>query len=221
MRFATAALLLIILCLPALAQDPTVVSPEYYSVLLENEYVRVISLEMPPGASDEKHSHPDSLIFYLNDSEVKVHKHDGTSIKAKLKKHTVFYQTAVTHQVTNVGSTPVRAISFELKQPVGGPVEVELAPQVVAPDTNSLLLDNDRVRVVYTINPAGSAGALHEHIQMVAYVVNDSHYRITVAGGEPVERKLPAGSALWIDPVTHALENIGDTDSIVLHVEIK
>jgi len=221
MRVTVITLLLVLVSLPILAQDPTVVSSEYYSVLLENDHLRVIEFKLPVGEEDQWHAHPDSLIFYLTTARVSVSKPEGKIITATLKEHTVFYQPAGEHQVKNIGDVSVHAVSFELKQPVGGLDSVELSPAEVAPDTNSMLLDNDRVRVVYTTTPPGNPPVLHQHIQMAVFAASDAVLRITPEGGEPRELSITKGSVIWSPPVRHTVENIGTEPVVLLHVEIK
>jgi hypothetical protein len=39
--------------------DPIESSPDHYTILLENEHVRMLEMIVPPGESDIRHSHPE------------------------------------------------------------------------------------------------------------------------------------------------------------------
>lgn len=222
MRLIVRVLLILLICTASVfAQDPVDVSGDYYKTLLENEYIRVISLDLPVGAEDQPHSHPDALIFYLNNAKVSVLKADGSRINAELKRHAVFFQRATSHQVRNIGNTPVRAISFELIEPVGGEDSVSLAPHEVASSTNSMVFENERVRVTYTVTKPGHVGIMHEHIDMAVYAVTPAKLRITAEGQEPRTINIDAGSVIWSPPVRHTVDNTGESEVILLHVEIK
>ena len=45
--------------------------------------------------------------------------------------------------------------------------------------------------------------------------------RLTNAAGESVDVELPEGMTRWLDAQTHSGENIGDTETHVLFVELK
>ncbi len=60
-------------------------SPEVYSVLAENDQMRVILGTWQPGQSDTWHSHPASAVYYLDDCELKGMLPDGTVKKPSRK----------------------------------------------------------------------------------------------------------------------------------------
>ena len=43
----------------------------------------------------------------------------------------------------------------------------------------------------------------------------------TSPDGQTMEADMPAGHTLYMDPVDHATENIGDTESLAILVELK
>ena len=52
-----------------MAQDPVEVAPNVYSVLFENERVRLLEVREAPGESSAMHSHPDYVIYSLGDGK--------------------------------------------------------------------------------------------------------------------------------------------------------
>ncbi len=100
---------------------------------------------------------------------------------------------------------------------------------VAAPKHHALLLEDDRVRVLYTTIPAGDVVPLHTHRWGgVAYVQSWSHFirrdeRGNVLfdsreGGEPPT--VPC--AQWMAPLPpHTVENLGPREISILIVELK
>jgi hypothetical protein len=98
-----------------------------------------------------------------------------------------------------------------------------------APAHHTLLLENDRVRVIHTHIPPGALVPLHTHRwPAVAYVMSgkdfirrDHDNRILLDTRQvPNPPKLPATQ--WLDPMPpHTVENIGDSEISVLLVELK
>jgi quercetin dioxygenase-like cupin family protein len=90
-----------------------------------------------------------------------------------------------------------------------------------SPEFYRVLLDNDEVRVLeYRLKP-GEKEPLHSHPDGVVYGFNESKIRVTSADGKVAESAGKAGDVFWRKSVTHALENVGETDVHSLAVEIK
>jgi len=86
---------------------------------------------------------------------------------------------------------------------------------------DTLLLDNERVRVFETRLAPGESTPMHSHPSFLAYSLSDSTAKFTFAGGATQELTLKPGLAAWNEPVTHSVENTGKTEFRVLHVELK
>jgi hypothetical protein len=113
--------LLVALGIPAdeaFAQDVAKVNPRAYSVLLENERVRVVSYVSKPGlgaCGQGMHSHPMHLTVQLTPAKVRVTLPDGKVMAIDGKAGDVFFSPAETHKVENIGGSDVRAYIVELK----------------------------------------------------------------------------------------------------------
>ena len=46
--------------------DPAVVSPDLYTVIFENDRVRILEYRDSPGDQTRPHSHPDSVMYTLS-----------------------------------------------------------------------------------------------------------------------------------------------------------
>ena len=109
-------LLLFVAAGTALAQDVVKVSPETHRVLLENAQVRVLDVQVKPGAKVAMHSHPAGILYYLSDAKLKIAYPDGKTEEREVKAGTAVWSEAVTHAAENVGSTELHEVHTELKQ---------------------------------------------------------------------------------------------------------
>ena len=106
------------LCLTAasaFAQDPVKVDPKHYTVVFENERVRVLKIHYGPHEKSVMHSHPDGVVTFLADEHVKFTMPDGTSKESSGKTGDTLWSPAETHLPENLGDTPVEGILVELK----------------------------------------------------------------------------------------------------------
>jgi quercetin dioxygenase-like cupin family protein len=96
------------------AQDRKAVDPSM-KVLLENDRVRVQEHFVKVGETIAMHSHPDKVIYALNDWKVRETLLDGTTRVVEGKAGTARWGKATQHAVENIGTTEVRNIVIELK----------------------------------------------------------------------------------------------------------
>jgi quercetin dioxygenase-like cupin family protein len=94
-------------------------------------------------------------------------------------------------------------------------------PVKQSPQYYKVLLENDQVRVLeYRLKP-GEKEPMHTHTAGVLYIFGDAKMRTTYPDGRTEESAGGAGEAHWRNPVTHALENIGNTEAHALAIDIK
>ena len=97
------------------SRDPVKISPQDYTVRLENDRVRVLEWRLKPGGKEPMHSHPDGVLMVLADSTLKSTGPGGTSITRATVNGEVAWAPAVSHSIENVGSTEAHALLVELK----------------------------------------------------------------------------------------------------------
>ena len=89
------------------------------------------------------------------------------------------------------------------------------------PDKYKVIFENDRVRVFdYTDRP-GDKTKLHHHPDSVVYILGPFKRKLTLDNGKSVVREGKAGQIAWNDEQLHIGENVGDTNTHVLIVELK
>jgi len=112
--------------------DPAKSNPQHYSVVFENERVRVLEYTDEPGDSTTIHEHPDSVMYTLSSFRRRLESGD-VQREVELAAGSVGWLPAQVHRGENIGDTPTHAIFVELKGPAadqvaGGPVP-EIGPQ--------------------------------------------------------------------------------------------
>lgn len=96
---------------------------------------------------------------------------------------------------------------------------VYIDPTSAAPKNYRLLMENDHVRVLEMVLPAGSKDNEHSHQDETVYFVSGGKVRIHLPEGDAIEADLPDGHVMWHEAWTHTVENIGDTDVRAIIVE--
>lgn len=105
----------------------------------------------------------------------------------------------------------------------------ELDALTAAPQHHTLLLENERVRVLGVRIRPGDRVPVHTHRwPSVLYILSTSHFvRRDADGNVQLDtRTLPslpaAGGAVWSEPLPpHSVENVGDAEIRVISVELK
>ena len=87
-------------------------------VLLENDQVRVMQIESAPGVLTPWHSHPNHVVYALNDGKLEITEKGKQPTVMEFKAGQALYFPAATHTAKNVGTTPLKLIMTELKPAV-------------------------------------------------------------------------------------------------------
>jgi hypothetical protein len=88
-------------------------------------------------------------------------------------------------------------------------------------DKYSVVLENDRVRVLRYHDKPGDRTSQHAHPDYVLYAESSFKRRLTFPDGRKQEVDVKAGSVVWMKGHVHIGENIGDTNTDVIIVELK
>jgi quercetin dioxygenase-like cupin family protein len=99
----------------AFAQDMAATAGDKAKVVLDNDKVRVIELNMPPGSSTGMHSHGDNLVVFLSGGMSVQTMADGSAKQMETKPGEVRWSDPVTHDTKNTGKAMTRALVIELK----------------------------------------------------------------------------------------------------------
>lgn len=95
--------------------DPVEVSPDVYTVLFENDAVRVLDMTLPAGQSDVEHSHTAETVIFLKGGKARIALPGSNAMDVGASGGRIMWHEAWTHTVTNTGDTEVKAIIVESK----------------------------------------------------------------------------------------------------------
>lgn len=112
---ALGAMALTLLSNSARAQDPVPLYPRNYTVLVENDRVRVLDFRLRKGDTEETHSHPAHVLYVLEPFTIRFKLPGGRMATRTAKAGEVLFSEAVTHSPTNIGDTDAHGILIELK----------------------------------------------------------------------------------------------------------
>lgn len=98
---------------------------------------------------------------------------------------------------------------------------VEEDPIATDGDKYSVVLENDRVRVLRYHDKPGDRTLQHAHPDYVLYAESSFKRRLIFPDGQKQEVDVKKGNFGWFKAHTHIGENIGDTDTDVIIVELK
>ena len=88
-----------------------------YSLLLENESVRVLDLRLKPGEKAPMHNHPcDHVVYVMKDARFKLTFPDGKSREFDLKAGQTIWMEAGSHATENIGTSEGHNLVVELKK---------------------------------------------------------------------------------------------------------
>jgi beta-alanine degradation protein BauB len=99
----------------AQGQDPAVVNAKTIKVQFENDRVRVLEANLPPGVKEQVHSHPAYVIYVLEGGRYRNYASDGKVTEGELKAGEVLFREPLMHAAENIGDKPLHMILVELK----------------------------------------------------------------------------------------------------------
>lgn len=96
--------------------DPVATNPTLYSVIFENDRIRVLEYRDSPGTKSHPHDHPDSVMVTLSAFRRRLVAEDR-SVDVELPAATARWLAAQRHSGENIGETETHCIFVELKEP--------------------------------------------------------------------------------------------------------
>ncbi|MBF4571922.1 cytoplasmic protein [Herbiconiux sp. VKM Ac-1786] len=111
--------------------DPTVTNPDNYTILWENEFVRVLDYVDVPGTQTVPHRHPNTVMVTLTDFSRRL-RSDRAAVDTQMTAGTAVWLPAQSHWGENTGLTPTHVILVELKRGGAG----DESPTSLGPETN-------------------------------------------------------------------------------------
>ena len=114
-RALLAALFVLAVAIPVLAQDAVKVDPKHYKVEINNSRVRVLRIHYGPHEKSVMHSHPDSIAIFQTDGRIKFTYPGGKTEEREMKMGQVAWTPGGKHLPENLTGSDFEVILVELK----------------------------------------------------------------------------------------------------------
>lgn len=88
-------------------------------------------------------------------------------------------------------------------------------------DKYKVRLENEKVRVLEYRDKPGERTQQHAHPNFVLYAAAPFRRKLILPDGRELVREFKAGDIMWQPAQTHIGENIGDTPTHVIMIELK
>jgi hypothetical protein len=99
-----------------MSQDPVVTNPDFYTVVFENDRVRVLEYHDGPGDATTDHRHPDSVMVTLSSFRRRL-VHGDQQREVEIPAGLASWLPAQEHRGVNIGDTGTHTLFVELKEP--------------------------------------------------------------------------------------------------------
>ena len=220
----------------ALSQDPVSVDPSDVKVAFENEQIRVLHARYAPHEKIAMHAHPSRVVVCITEMHVLTTLASGQTQELRCKPGDSRWSEPVAHSVENLEDTPFEVVEVELKNasatsvpvpPPGGstvaltePIPVEKEPH------HHIVFQNQYVRVLDVLFPAGEASLFHTHSNdNIGIPISGDQTQSQPAGGEWSEvQDVKPGTAGFRKALgqayTHRVRSAGKLPFHVIDVEV-
>ena len=204
----------------------------HHHLALENRYVRVFRVEVPPNTATGLHRHSNDYVFVtLGASQVSNEVEGKAPVKLQLADGEARYtEGGFAHVARNLASTPFRNVTVEIlsaarrraaaQKPAPG---WERGVELFEGGSVDTIVVRGGLRVTETELKPGAALARHRHAgPHLAIAISDFDLR-SEAPGQPAQviRK-KAGDSDWVTAgVTHTLTNGGSNTARFLSIEFR
>jgi quercetin dioxygenase-like cupin family protein len=201
----------------------------HHHLVLENQYVRVFSLEVPPHGVTQLHRHGhDYISVNLGISQVE---NDvagkPTAVLTLQDGETRFIPGAFAHLGKNLSDRPFHTLIIEFlqdekaRQTPPPKWDEERGLHILNGGTRDILFVKDGVRVSdLELQPGGVLPKHHHTGPHLVVAVTDLDLRSDVEGKGPQQIQLKAGDAAWVKGgATHTVTNVGSQNAKLITLE--
>ncbi len=200
---------------PEVYKDVLTASPEHTKVLLENEYVRLLEINLPPGVEQPLHQGKKRLIYSLTDYTISWTEQGEDEGEKSWSEGDAHWHEAGVHAATNTGENPARFLVAERKDNALPACDANTddlpTAEAAAGQTVRSIFENEQAIVKkITLAPDASIPQ-HQGLPRVIYSLNDYTLSFKDVHQEaPMEQSFAAGDVHWHDPCPHQVINTGD-----------
>ena len=197
-----------------------------HRVKLENEYVRIIDVEVPAGDATLYHTHSlDYPYVMVTDALLKNDVPGKPTVDLKITHGLIGYyrasQGAYTHRFVNAGTGTFRAIGIELLKP--SPSSVQVVSPLADAAGYKTVLDNERVRgYLLSLEPGQSVGPVTLAGPGIRVVLTGGRIEQKGKDGKAATLDLTPAQFAWRDRTSaQSLTNVGNSKVELVEFELK
>lgn len=96
-------------------QDASQVDTTHSKIIFENDHVRIITVELPPGEAQPGHHGTNRLIYSLSGYQIKYTSDQTDTLEATFEPGQAHWHGPDQHAVENIGATTAQFLIFEFK----------------------------------------------------------------------------------------------------------
>jgi quercetin dioxygenase-like cupin family protein len=208
----------------AQTSEVEITAEPFHHLGLQNDFVRVFHVEIPPHAATLLHRHRhDYFIVSLSDSNVNSEIPGKPAQKGSMKAgQTSFAEGGFAHVVRNLADTPFPNVDVEVLHPkTSYKWDEERGVNVLEGGTQEILFVKDGVRASETDLQPHAMIPKHKHLAPhLVVAVSDIDLESAVEG-QPVKHiRLKAGEVAWVQAgLTHTVMNAGHQNARYIALE--
>lgn len=201
----------------------------HHHQVLENKYVRVFSVEVPPHSATLMHRHRHDYIFVtLGASDVESDRAGMPPVHLKLEDgQTEFAPGNFAHIAKNLADTPFRNVTIEFlqdektRQSSPPKWDEERGLDVLEGGTRDILFVKDGIRVSEVDLQPGGVYPKHHHAgPHLVVAVSDLRLRSDKTGAGPTAIQMKSGEVAWVaGGFSHTLTNIATQPAKLITLE--
>lgn len=195
----------------------------HHHLALENAYVRVFKVEVPPRSATLMHWHRHDYMFVtLGDTVVENDVKDKPPVTLKLQDgETHFSPASFAHVAKNNSDKPFRNVTIELLKNDDTKWDPDRGLSVLHGGTLDILFVKDGARVSDLELQPGGMVPEHKHIgPHLVVAVTDLDLESKQTGKPATRTQLKSGDIKWVEGgYTHTLTNVGKQPAKLITVE--
>jgi len=216
---------------PVRAQDPLVVLPQAYKLVLENDWVRVIRVHYAPHERLAIHAHPELAVayVYLNDGGPVIFRHDYGALTrppTATGSFRLYRGVKEIHEVENPNDAPSEFLRVEFKtRPIDATTLKGRFHREPSPDGQGfekVQFDNPQLRVTRHVVSPGKKAEVSTATEPALLIALTTGQLKAICGAVAEEIPLELGLARWLPRGSGStFENVGGAAVEFLRFDLK
>lgn len=198
----------------------------HHYLVLENEYIRVFRVEIPPGDATAVHTHSYPHVYIsLDNAEIANEVPGKAPVASTLEAgETRIVKARAIHRIRNLGQRPFVNLTIELKRDSGSQVAFSPAVEEFKFDSGAsgdlFELPNARGYIIHVSTGGEFKEHRHEHARLMAALTECDLQIQDSAGVKPL--RLRKGDVAWFsEKAVHSVRNTGREPAVFVVLEFR